>query len=206
MIDMADTNPNAPRQLQPASVKVWDLFVRAFHWALVVAFATAWYSGGIWDNPHLVAGYVVLALVVARLAWGFVGSRYARFSDFIYGPRVILRYAADMLHMRAPRYLGHNPLGGAMVIALLATLLIICITGVMMTTDAYWGVSWVDDLHGTASSVALGLVALHVGGVIFASIEHGENLVRAMINGMKRGELIPYHRGKPSSESSRSNR
>ena len=172
--------------MRPASVKVWDPIVRFFHWALVVAFAAAWYSGGIWENPHLVTGYTVLALIVARIVWGFIGSRYARFSDFTYGPRVMIRYLANMLRMRAPRYLGHNPLGGAMVITLLATLLVICISGVMMTTDAYWGVQWVDHLHATASTFALILVALHIGGVIFAGIEHSENLVRAMVTGMKR--------------------
>jgi cytochrome b len=183
---MSDGNLTGGREMPLASVKVWDPFVRVFHWALVVAFATAWYSGGIWDNQHLVAGYTVLTLVVARIVWGFIGSRNARFSDFIYGPRVILRYSADMLRMRAPRYLGHNPVGGAMVIALLAALLVICITGVMMTTDAYWGERWVDNLHATASTFALILVGLHICGVIFAGIEHGENLVRAMVTGVKR--------------------
>ncbi|MDP1590038.1 MAG: cytochrome b/b6 domain-containing protein, partial [Prosthecobacter sp.] len=75
---------------------------------------------------------------------------------------------------------------GAMVIMLLGTLLIICTTGVMMTTDAFWGVQWVDNLHAAASTVALILIGLHIGGVIFSGIEHGENLVRAMITGMKR--------------------
>ncbi|WP_045836597.1 cytochrome b/b6 domain-containing protein [Hyphomicrobium sp. 99] len=168
------------------SVKVWDLFVRVFHWLLVITFATAWYTGGIWDQPHLAAGYLVLALVLARIVWGFVGSRYALFSAFVYRPRVIVRYMAEMLRMRTPRYLGHNPAGGAMVIALLAILLVLCITGIMMTTDAFWGVEWVDNLHATASNIALVLVALHVGGVVFASVEHGENLVRAMITGIKR--------------------
>ena len=93
---------------------------------------------------------------------------------------------ADMVRMRAPRYLGHNPAGGAMVIALLATLMVLFITGVMMTTDAFWGVKWVNSLHPMASTIALVLVGLHVGGVIFASIEHGENLARAMITGWKR--------------------
>ena len=183
---MSETNPKAGREMRPASVKVWDPVVRGFHWARGGALAMGWDSGGFWDNPHLVAGYIVLALVVARIVWGFIGSRYARFSDFIYGPRVMLRYLADMLRMRAPRYLGHNPVGGAMVITLLATLLVICITGVMMTTDAYWGVQWVDHLHATASTFALILVGLHIGGVIFAAIEHSENLVRAMVTGMKR--------------------
>ena len=160
--------------------------MRVFHWLLVALFALAWFSGGIWDQPHLAAGYFVLALVVARIVWGFVGSRYARFSNFIYGPRVTLRYVTDMVRMRAPRYLGHNPAGGAMVITLLATLMVLCITGVMMTTDAFWGVKWVNSLHAVASTTALALVGLHVGGVIFASIEHRENLVRAMITGWKR--------------------
>ena len=173
-------------ETQSMSVKVWDLFVRVFHWLLVILFAVAWYSGGIWDQPHLAAGYFVLALIIARIVWGFVGSQHARFSDFIYGPRAIVRYIVDMLHMRAPRYLGHNPAGGAMVIVLLATLIVLCISGVMMTTDMFWGVKWVDRLHATASTIALVLVGLHVGGVIFASIEQGENLVRAMITGWKR--------------------
>ena len=167
-------------------VKVWDLFVRVFHWSLVIAFSTAWYTGGIWDQTHLTAGYFVLALILARIAWGFVGSRYALFCDFAYPPHIIVRYVRDMVHLRAPRYLGHNPAGGAMVIALLIMLLVLCITGIMMTTDAFWGVEWVDNLHATASNISLVLVALHVGGVVFTSIEHGENLVRAMITGFKR--------------------
>ena len=173
-------------ETQSMSVKVWDLFVRVFHWLLVILFAVAWYSGGIWDNPHLAAGYFILELVAARIVWGFVGSQHARFSDFVYGPQAIVCYIADMLRMRAPRYLGHNPAGGAMVIMLLATLMVICVSGVMMTTDAFWGVKWVDNLHAAASNTALVLVGLHIGGVIFASIEHGENLARAMITGWKR--------------------
>ncbi len=108
------------------------------------------------------------------------------FSNFVYPPRVIVRYMADMMHVRAPRYLGHNPAGGVMVVALLAMLLVLCITGIMMTTDAFWGVEWVDNLHAIANNIALVLVAFHVGGVAFASIEHNENLVRAMFTGFKR--------------------
>lgn len=171
---------------QSKPVKVWDLFVRVFHWFLVMAFAITWYTGGIWDKPHLAAGYFVLALILARIVWGFIGSRYARFSNFVYGPRIVVRYLADIVHLQSPRYLGHNPAGGVMVIALLIMLLILCVTGIMMTTDRFWGVQWVDTLHATASNIALVLVALHIGGVVFASIEHGENLVRAMFTGFKR--------------------
>ena len=176
-------------ELKTASglVKVWDPFIRLFHWLLVVSFALAWYSGGIWDNPHLAAGYGVAALVVARIVWGFVGTRYARFRNFVYGPQTILLYLAATLRMRAPRYLGHNPAGGAMVITLLVTLVVLCMSGILMTTDAFWGVEWVDSLHNAASTFALILVGLHVGGVVVASIEHDENLILAMITGWKRG-------------------
>jgi cytochrome b len=167
-------------------VKVWDPFIRWLHWLLVILFAAAWYSGGIWDNPHLVTGYGVTILVLARIVWGFVGSRYARFVDFVYGPRITLRYLADALRMRAPRYLGHNPAGGAMVVTLLATLVVLCATGIMMTMDAFWGVQWVDDLHQFTSDFSLMLIGLHLAGVILASLEYRENLVLAMITGWKR--------------------
>jgi cytochrome b len=167
-------------------VKVWDLCVRLFHWLLVIFFALAWYSGGIWGNPHLATGYTVAVLVFARIVWGFVGTRYARFRDFAFGPRAIVRYLVAMLRLKAPRYLGHNPAGGAMVFLLLGTLVVLCVTGILMTTDAFWGVQWVDDLHNFASTFALVLVALHIVGVITSSIEHRENLVTAMITGWKR--------------------
>jgi cytochrome b len=167
-------------------VKVWDPFVRVFHWLLVVSFGLAWISGGIWDNPHRAAGYIVAALVVARVVWGFVGTRYARFIDFAYSPQTTFRYLLAMLRLRAPRYLGHNPAGGAMVLLLLATLAILCTTGILMTTDAFWGVQRVDDLHSYASTFALILAGLHIGGVIVSSIEHRENLILAMITGWKR--------------------
>ena len=97
-------------------------------------------------------------------------------------------YLRDTARLRAKRYLGHNPAGGAMIVALLVMLSIIGATGFMMTTDAFWGVAWVQDAHETAVSLTLGLVVLHILGVIVASYEHGENLVRAMITGRKRVE------------------
>jgi cytochrome b len=169
-----------------AGVKVWDPFLRTFHWLLAALFALAWYTGGIWDDPHLVAGYALAVIVVTRIVWGFVGPRYARFRDFVYRPQAIVRFLADTVRMRAPRYIGHNPAGGAMVIALLLSLIVVCITGIMMTTEAFWGVAWVDNLHMLSSNFCLILVGLHVTGVIIASIEHKENLVIAMITGWKR--------------------
>lgn len=116
---------------------------------------------------------------------GVLGTRHARFTDFIYSPRTVAGFLRDSLTMKAKRYLGHNPAGGAMVIALLATIAVICATGYMMTMDPFWGEEWVEDVHKLAVNATLALIALHVIGVIFASFEHKENLPRSMITGWK---------------------
>jgi cytochrome b len=133
---------------------------------------------------HTVCGVAVL--ILARTVWGFVGPQYSRFSDFMYGPQTILPFIADTLRMRAPRYIGHNPAGGAMAITLLVTLMMLCITGIIMTTDAFWEGKWVDDLHSISSNLSLILISFHLAGVIIASLEHKENLILAMITGWKR--------------------
>jgi len=120
------------------------------------------------------------------LVWGFVGTTHARCSDFMYYPSTILGFLTDTIHLRARRYLGHNPAGGAMVIALVLMLAATAATGIMMTTDAYWGVEWVGDVHEAAANLSVVLVGLHLVGVFVASVEHRENLVRAMITGYKR--------------------
>jgi cytochrome b len=101
-------------------------------------------------------------------------------------PRGVFAYLRDVALLRAPRYLGHNPAGGAMIVALLVTLLGTCITGYMMTTDAFWGSQWVEDTHKYLANLTLGLVVVHVIGVLIASFEHRENLVKSMLTGKKR--------------------
>ena len=169
-----------------ASVRVWDPLVRIFHWSLVGLFAFAFATADEWDNAHETAGYAVAALVALRIVWGFAGPRRARFADFVRGPGTVLSFLRDSIRFRGRRHLGHNPAGGAMVVALLAAIGGIATTGFMMTTDAWWGVGWVEDLHEALAFGTLGLIVLHVGGVLLASIEHGENLVRAMVTGRKR--------------------
>lgn len=169
-----------------ASVRVWDPLVRIFHWSLVGLFAFSFVTGDEWESAHVKSGYVIAALIAFRLVWGLVGSRHARFSDFVYSPKTVLRYIGDMVRFRAKRYVGHNPAGGMMVLALLAMISVIASTGYMMTTDAYWGVEWVEDVHKASVYLTIGLIVLHVAGVIFASIEHKENLVRSMVTGRKR--------------------
>ncbi|MCB1754880.1 MAG: cytochrome b/b6 domain-containing protein [Gammaproteobacteria bacterium] len=175
-----------PSELQAETVRVWDPLVRVFHWSLLGLFIVAWASGDEWKELHELAGYGIAGLLVLRVIWGFIGSPHARFADFIYRPTVVWSYAKDMLARRARRYIGHNPAGGVMVIALLTMLGIICLSGILMTSDALWGEEWIEEVHEAAVNVTLFLVGLHIAGVVFSGLSHGENLVRAMFTGRKR--------------------
>jgi cytochrome b len=172
--------------MPPATVKVWDLFVRVFHWSLVGLFVIAYATGDEVQRVHIAAGYAIGALLALRILWGFVGPRHARFGSFIRSPREVLVYLRHVLLFRAPRHLGHNPAGGVMIIALMAMLSATCLTGYMMTTDAYWGAKWVEETHEVLANATVGLIALHVLGVLVASFQHRENLVKAMNTGRKR--------------------
>jgi cytochrome b len=172
----------------PATVKVWDLFVRLFHWSLVGLFAVAYATGDEVERVHIAAGYAIAALLALRVVWGFVGPHHARFSNFVRPPGEVLAYLRGMFLFRAPRYLGHNPAGGAMIIALIAMLTVTCVTGYMMTTDAYWGAKWVEHVHEALANLTVALIAFHVLGVLIASFEHRENLVKAMMTGRKRDQ------------------
>jgi cytochrome b len=169
-----------------ATVRIWDPFVRIFHWSLVASFAVAWLTAEDWRALHLWAGYAAGSLVALRLVWGVVGTRYARFRQFVRSPLTVAGYARDVATGREARYLGHNPAGGLMVMLLICTMATTSITGWMMTTEAYWGIEWVEDIHETIAGVMLALVGIHVLGVAVASLRHRENLVAAMITGRKR--------------------
>jgi cytochrome b len=170
----------------PATVKVWDPFVRLFHWSMVGLFAIAFVTGDELDRLHIAAGYAIVGLLALRIVWGFIGPRHARFSDFVRTPGDAFRYLRDIVWMRARRTIGHNPAGGLMVIALIVMLAGICATGYLLTTDAYWGSEAMEEIHGALTYATVGLIVLHVLGVLFASVEHRENLVKAMITGRKR--------------------
>jgi len=171
-----------------STVRVWDPVVRLFHWSLVVAFVVAWLTGDEMKTVHEAAGYTIVGLLGVRILWGFVGSTHARFTDFVYRPSTVVAYLLDTARLRAKRYVGHNPAGGAMVLALLLMLAATAATGIMMTTDAFWGVGWVEEAHEIVANLTVVLVGLHLAGVLAASAEHRENLVRAMITGRKRSE------------------
>lgn len=185
-MSMAKAETEAGDIASPAMVRVWDPLVRIFHWLLVGLFTFAFFTGDAWQSLHETAGYIVAGLIAARLIWGFAGPRYARFKSFLHRPSTVAGFLGDTVRMKARRYLGHNPAGGLMVVALLLAIAVISVSGWMLTTNAYWGVGWVKNLHEAASFTAVGLVALHIGGVLVASFEHSENLVRAMVTGRKR--------------------
>lgn len=179
-------------------VRVWDIFVRVFHWLLVALFAVAYVTEDDVLQLHVWTGYAVGLLVVLRIAWGFVGSRHARFSDFVTSPAAGRAYLVGLLRFRGRRYLGHSPAGGAMVLALLAMLLLIVGSGLALYA-ARDGAGPLADLvpmsrplgrtlkgvHEFLANATLVLIGFHILGVLLASLVHGENLIRSMINGRK---------------------
>ncbi len=170
-------------------VCVWDRAVRVLHWTLVVSVALSALGLVALFGVHQPAGYVAFAVVLVRAAWGAIGSRHARFAQFVRGPRASLHYALAVAQNREPRFVGHNPLGGWMVVALMLCVAALALTGWLCTTDAFWGDATVEALHRTLAWALLGLVAAHVAGVLFTSLRHHENLVAAMFSGRKRAPM-----------------
>ncbi|MBV8035467.1 cytochrome b/b6 domain-containing protein [Roseateles sp.] len=172
-------------------IRVWDRIVRTLHWTLAGAVATAWISGhwppGDFDAVHHTAGYVALAAVAMRLAWGFAGSRHARLAQFLRGPRAVLAYARALRAGHEPRYIGHNPLGGWMALTLWLCAAAVAATGWLYTTEWLWGYAWLEQLHAALGWLIAALVGAHLGGVVATSWRHRENLAAAMLSGMKRG-------------------
>jgi cytochrome b len=164
---------------------VWEAPVRLLHWLLAAAIAAAWLTSSSTGPAHEYIGYASAAIVLARLAWGRFGNRYARFSQFVRAPATTWQYLRAVLAGRAARHLGHNPLGAAMVVALLACVALVAMSGWLTTTDLLWGYAWPVRLHVALAWLLVGLIVLHVGGVLLTSWQHRENLVAAMITGDK---------------------
>jgi cytochrome b len=181
-------------------IKVWDPVIRIFHWTLVAAFFIAYISGDELLGLHVWAGYLIICLLIFRIVWGLVGSQHARFTDFIYPTATIREYLKNTLRLKAPRYLGHNPAGGIMVVVLLIMLILISVSGlVLYAVDEHAGPlasqlsgvdkSWDDFLeavHEFFVDFTLILIAIHLGGVLVESLLHRENLIQAMITGLKK--------------------
>ena len=186
MTDRLITGRDGGDSVPDRTVRVWDPFVRVFHWSQAALIAVAWLTEDGPKTLHQTAGYIIAGMLALRVVWGFVGPRHARFSDFVRGPSTVLGYMRAMVAGREPRYLGHNPAGGAMVVALLLTVAGTAVTGWLQTTDAFWGSSVMEEIHETLASLILVLVAAHLGGVTVASMRHDENLARSMVDGRKR--------------------
>lgn len=168
-----------------AATPVWDRVVRCIHWALAAACIGAWVSTEVGLGWHMPLGYLACALVALRVIWGFTGSRYARFSQFLRSPRATWHYALRVRQGQAARYIGHNPLGGWMAVALWACVALLGSTGWLYSTDMFWGEAWLDRTHEVLGWLLLALVALHIGGVLHTARVHRERLVRAMLTGAK---------------------
>jgi cytochrome b len=171
-------------------VAVWDLPLRLYHWALAASVLIAWFSANVFDTVHEIAGYTVVGLLVFRLVWGILGGRYSRFERF---PRLLAaapRYLGQIARRQTGRYLGLNPAGAAMTVALLALLAVSSVSGWMQITTRFFGVAWVEMVHTYSSNLVLILVVVHVLGVLLMCALQRENLVRSMITGtkQKRGE------------------
>lgn len=168
-------------------ILVWDAPVRVFHWLLVFCFAGAWLTSESerWQLLHITLGYTLAALIAFRLLWGLVGTRYARFAQFVRGPLAVLGYLQSLRHGRAQHHVGHNPAGALAIVLLL-------LAGSLLTASGWasyheMGGHWLEEAHEVLGNGMLLLAAVHVAGVVVSGRLHGENLVRAMLSGRKRG-------------------
>ncbi len=177
---------------------IWDLPTRLFHWCMVLSFAGAWLTteSDRWLSIHVFLGYLMLALVGFRVIWGLVGTYYARFSSFWYGPRSALAYLRQVLSRSAERHVGHNPAGSLAIYALLLLTVVVGISGVMTIgaeeqqglLSGWRGIGdghFFKNLHELAATLMLLLVTGHIAGVIVESWLHQENLAHSMVNGIK---------------------
>lgn len=183
----------------PRSVLVWDLPTRLFHWLLVVLVIISFVTGNIGGNAmqyHEWSGLTILALLLFRLVWGFIGSRESRFVSFVRGPSAVVRYATTLLRSNSTHFLGHNPLGGWSIIAMLLALLVQAATGLFANDDIItegplfgWVSKATSDgltrVHKLNQQVIIALVCIHALAVLFYLFYKRENLVKPMLTGVK---------------------
>lgn len=169
------------------AILVWDVPTRVFHWLLVLCFAGAWLTSESerLQMIHYAFGYSAVALVLFRLVWGFVGTKYARFTQFLRGPNEMAGHIKSVLSSHQHSSPGHNPVGGIVMVGLMLIILLIGLTG-------YWSVKeflgdFMSEAHEAIASIALGLAILHIAAAVIMSLLQKENLIRAMVNGKKQG-------------------
>jgi cytochrome b len=167
------------------TIYIWDRFVRVFHWSLVSCVLLDYFVFDDGETLHQWLGYAACALVLARVVWGFVGSKYARFNDFFPTPTRIKHHLYLLIHREQDAYAGHNPLGALMMLALMSLVLALGVTGWMQGLDAYWGEKWLMDPHEDMASFLIGLAGIHAAAAIIMSHIERTNLIKSMITGVK---------------------
>lgn len=178
---MSDISP----ALQPKATKVWDGFVRFFHWSLVTCVMLNLFILEDEQSAHEWVGYIAVALVVLRIAWGFVGSKHARFSEFFPTPDRVRNFLMALRTGTVPHHAGHNPLGALMMLALMALVLLLGLTGWMQGLDAFWGQEWLMELHEFLADALMLMAGSHaIAALVMGRLER-TRLVRAMFTGIK---------------------
>jgi len=184
----AELNPG-PTASAPARRKilVWDAPVRVFHWLMVASFAGAWLSAESerWRMLHVTLGYTLAGLVAFRIVWGLVGTRHARFSNFVRGPVAVARHLRSMLRGSPEHHIGHNPAAALAILGLLG--LAVAVTATGWAGFNQLGGEWLKEVHEAAASVMLAVVGVHIGGVLLGSRLERQNLALGMVNGRKTG-------------------
>ncbi|MDP3537807.1 MAG: cytochrome b/b6 domain-containing protein [Azonexus sp.] len=168
-------------------ILVWDWPVRLGHWLMVGGFCIAWLTGDseTFRLVHVIAGATVVGVATFRLPWGFIGTRYARFVEFVRGPTAVKDYLNSLLKLEPAHHTGHNPAGGWAIVLLLSLGILTGLAGWAIYNDI--GGHLLEELHEGLAAAILTVVVVHVGGVISGSLMHNENLVRAMLTGRKQG-------------------
>jgi cytochrome b len=199
MIPNKDMSEQSKSSSSTNQTLVWDLPIRIFHWLLVMLILSQWLTAEILEdaiNWHVIGGYILLGLVFFRLLWGFIGTHYALFKNFLYPPKTIINYAASLPNRKSTAYAGHNPIGGLVVLLLLVLLLLMVISGLFMddeifTSGPYFGMAseyWqkmMSKIHHTAFDILSIVIALHIVAIIFYRLYKGQKLVSAMWHGYK---------------------
>lgn len=177
--------PAGHRRSVLQAVPVWDRFVRLFHWGLVSCVVLNFTVLDDGETLHQALGYAATALVLARVVWGFIGSEHARFASFWPTPSRLARHVQALLRREPERHDGHNPLGALMMLALMALVLALGLTGFAQTTDAFWGEEWLQALHEALANGLVALAGVHAASALIMGRLERTRLVRAMITGIK---------------------
>ena len=173
--------------VETTAIRVWDWPVRVFHWSLALCVFIAYFTGESerYSLLHQTLGYAAAGLIAFRLVWGVVGTRYARFQEFVRGPQAVWAYLKSIRQGHAQHHVGHNPVGGVAVLLLMGLVALTALSGWLIAAGDAPG--WQEEMHELAANTLMMVVAVHVLGVVLSSRLHHENLVAAMLSGFKQG-------------------